>query len=113
MTSGSAVTLNQRLLAGGVAAVLDTATQETDETPAFDTGRSAATVIQVNRDRVDDGHLPVSSHLDFDSANGIYYWEAFFHAPLLIAQALNGAQRFGEAKQWYEYIFDPAHSRDR
>jgi hypothetical protein len=112
LTSGTAVTLNQRLLAGGVAAVLDTATQETDETPAFDTGRSAATVIQVNRDRVDD-HLPVSSHLDFDSANGIYYWEAFFHAPLLIAQALNGAQRFGEAKQWYEYIFDPAHSRDR
>ena len=76
LTSGTAVTLNQRLLAGGVAAVLDTATQETDETPAFDTGRSAATVIQVDRDRVDDGHLPISSHLDFDSANGIYYWEA-------------------------------------
>ena len=46
------------------------------------------TVIKVQRDRVDDAHLPVSSHLDFDSANGIYYWEAFFHAPLLIAQAL-------------------------
>src|SRR6185436_19260582 len=73
LTSGTAVTLNQRLLAGGVAAVLDTATQETDETPAFDTRRSAATVIQVQRGRVDEEHLPVSSHLDFDSANGLYY----------------------------------------
>jgi hypothetical protein len=113
LTSGTAVTLNQRLLSGGVAAVLDTATQETDETPAFNTRRSAATVIQVQADRVDEDHLPVSSHLDFDSANGLYYWEAFFHAPLLIAQALNNAQRFGEAKQWYEYIFDPTHGRDR
>ena len=87
--------------------MLDTATQETDETPAFDTRRSAGTVIQVRADRVDEAHLPVSSHLDFDSANGVYYWEAFFHAPLLIAQALNAAQRFAEAKQWYEYVFDP------
>ena len=112
LTTGTAVTLNRRLLAGGVAAVLDTATQETDETPAFDRTRSGATVIRVRPDRVDEAHLPVSSHLDFDSANGIYYWEAFFHAPLLIAQAFNAAQRFAEAKQWYEYVFDPTRARD-
>ena len=112
LTTGTAVTLNQRLLAGGVPAVLATSTQETDETPAFDKRRSSPTVIKVQRDRVDDAHLPVSSHLDFDSANGIYYWEAFFHAPLLIAQAFNEAQRFAEAKQWYEYVFDPTRARD-
>jgi Tc toxin complex TcA C-terminal TcB-binding domain/Neuraminidase-like domain/Hemopexin len=112
LTTGTAVTLNRRLLAGGVAAVLATATQETDETPAFDYQRSAGTVIKVWPDRVDDGYLPVSSYLDFDSANGIYYWEAFFHAPLLIANALNAAQRFGEAMQWYEYVFDPTRTGD-
>jgi hypothetical protein len=112
LTTGTAVTLNQRLLAGGVPAVLATSTQETDETPAFDKRRSSPTVIKVQRDRVDDAHLPVSSHLDFDSANGIYYWEAFFHAPLLIARAFNEAQRFAEAKQWYEYVFDPTRAGD-
>jgi hypothetical protein len=112
LTTGTAVTLNRRLLAGGVAAVLATATQETDETPAFDKQRSAGTVIKVRTDPVDDRYLPVSSHLDFDSANGIYYWEAFFHAPLLIANALNAAQRFAEAMQWYEYVFDPTRTRD-
>ena len=65
------------------------------------------TTIQINAARVDESQVPTSTHLDFDSANGIYYWEIFFHAPLLIAQALNGAQRFEEARQWYEYVFDP------
>ena len=51
--------------------------------------------------------MPVGSHLDFDSSNGLYYWEIFFHAPLLIAQALNDAQRFDDARRWYEYVFDP------
>ena len=112
LTTGTAVTLNQRLLAGGVPAVLAVETQETDETPGFDKERSADLVIKVRRERVDDAHLPVSSHLDFDSANGIYYWEIFFHAPLLIAQALNAGQRFAEAMQWYEFVFDPTRARD-
>jgi hypothetical protein len=47
--------------------------------------------------------------LDFRSANGLYYWEIFYHAPLLIAQALNNAQRFEDARQWYEYVFDPTN----
>ncbi|MFG1682588.1 hemopexin repeat-containing protein [Nonomuraea sp. NPDC049269] len=108
LTSSTASKLNQKLLAGGVAALLDTATQETDELPAFDTRFSDAVTIRVRPGRVEPDRLPGRSHLDFASANGGYYWEIFFHAPLLIAQALNAAQRFEEAKTWFEYVFDPA-----
>ena len=48
--------------------------------------------------------------LDFDSGGyfSTYNWELFFHAPLLIAKRLSVAQRFGEAKTWLEYVFNPA-----
>ncbi|MEV6304895.1 hemopexin repeat-containing protein [Actinoplanes sp. NPDC051861] len=106
LTSSTAFELNRRLLAGGVDALLSPETQEIDELPAFSTTRSDATTIQVP-DRVLTARMPTSSHLDFTSSNGTYYWEIFFHAPLLIAQVLNSAQRFEEARRWFEYIFDP------
>ncbi|MEV1238908.1 hemopexin repeat-containing protein [Nonomuraea sp. NPDC049750] len=104
LTSSTAYRLNKELLTGGVAALLAPETQETDELPAFSFDDSDATTIKV---RPQVAGTPSSSHLDFQSANGIYYWEIFFHAPLLIAQALNNAQRFEDARIWYEYVFDP------
>jgi hypothetical protein len=112
LTSGTAATLNQLLLAGGVPALLAPRAQEIDETPRFrrdtDTDVPATdTTVTVRARKVAPELLPASSHLDFESANGLYYWEIFFHAPVLLAQALNEAQRFDEARRWYEYIFDP------
>ncbi|WP_158557937.1 hemopexin repeat-containing protein [Spongiactinospora gelatinilytica] len=105
LTSSTAAELNLRLLAGGVDALLDPTTQELAELPAFSATVSDAKTVRVKPELA--ANVPVSSYLDFDSANGLYYWEIFFHAPLLIAQALNGAQRFEEARRWYEYVFDP------
>ncbi|HWQ12191.1 MAG TPA: hemopexin repeat-containing protein [Roseiflexaceae bacterium] len=105
LTTSTAYMLNQRLFAGGVPALLSVDTQETDELPAFSEREATPTSICVRKDRAE--HPPISSHLDFDSANGIYYWEIFFHAPFLIAQTLNAGQKFAEAKEWYEYIYDP------
>jgi hypothetical protein len=112
LTSGTAAALNQLLLAGGVPALLSPQAQEIDETPRFrrDSDRDTPptdTTVTVLADTVAPERLPASSHLDFESANGLYYWEIFFHAPLLIAQALNEAQRFDEARRWYSYVFDP------
>ncbi|WP_214318508.1 hemopexin repeat-containing protein [Nonomuraea sediminis] len=106
LTSSTAYKLNRELLTGGVDALLDPATQETDELPAFSPTTSNPTTIQV-RPQVHKAGTPASTHLDFQSANGIYYWEIFFHAPLLIAGALNEAQRFEDARHWYDYVFDP------
>ena len=107
LTTSTAYKLNQILFAGGVPSLLNLSTQETDELPAFSTQVSTATTIKVKPEKVDEENLPISSHLDFNSANGIYYWEVFFHAPFLIAQHLNTGQKFEAAKEWYEYIFDP------
>ncbi len=50
-----------------------------------------------------------SEGVDFDPDAGyaLYNWELFFHAPFLMAELLTNNQRFAEAKQWYEYIFNP------
>jgi len=42
-----------------------------------------------------------------DGAYSVYNWELFFHAPLLIANALSKNQRFDEAREWYHFIFNP------
>ncbi len=36
-----------------------------------------------------------------------YFQELFFHIPFLIADHLNSRQNFGDAYNWYRYIFDP------
>lgn len=43
-------------------------------------------------------------------AFSIYNWEAFFHAPLMIACKLSRNQRFEEAMRWFHYIFDPTNT---
>lgn len=43
---------------------------------------------------------------------GIYNWEVFFHAPMLIAQGLSANQQFAEARKWYHYIFNPTSNYD-
>ncbi|NES64341.1 MAG: hypothetical protein F6K24_03235, partial [Okeania sp. SIO2D1] len=43
----------------------------------------------------------------FSAAYGGYLWEIFFHIPFLIASTLNAHQRYNEARQWYQYIFNP------
>ncbi|HEY9623842.1 MAG TPA: neuraminidase-like domain-containing protein [Crinalium sp.] len=112
LTTSTAYRLNQEFFAGGLPRLLSLATQEIDDTPSFSFSDSQipshaiATTIKVKPNKV-SAKLPSSSHLDFSSANGIYYWEIFFHAPFLIAQALNLGQQFEAAKTWYEYIYDP------
>jgi hypothetical protein len=47
--------------------------------------------------------------ITFDSRAplGIYHWELFYHAPLIIADLLRQQQRFEEAQRWLQTIFDP------
>jgi hypothetical protein len=36
-----------------------------------------------------------------------YFWELFFHGPLMVANTLAGQQQFREAFAWFHYIFNP------
>lgn len=110
ITSSTAAALNGALFAGGVDRLLSLHTQEIEETPIFSSlpadANSPYTIV-VNDARVNLDTLPAAGGLDFGSANGIYYWEIFCHAPLLIAETLNTYQRFDEARLWYQRVFDP------
>lgn len=46
--------------------------------------------------------------LDFRGANGLYFWELFFHMPFLVGYLLNQERRFELAKHWYKYLFNPS-----
>ncbi|NHR07243.1 hypothetical protein HA052_18800 [Chromobacterium haemolyticum] len=45
--------------------------------------------------------------LEKDSANLLYFWELFFHAPFLIAYRLNLEGRYEEAQNWLRRLFEP------
>ncbi|CAC9592489.1 hypothetical protein [uncultured Gammaproteobacteria bacterium] len=40
-----------------------------------------------------------------------YYWELFFHAPILIAKNLSNQNKFEEAIDWLGHIFNPSKKR--
>lgn len=139
LTSGTSEVLAQKLLVGGIDALLSLTTQSTTELPLFvkkegdvldilgeDDDSLPMTLNDVRKNDVveyrswNDGtenlkylvRLPETGRLDFGSINGQYYWELFFHAPFLIAQTFNGAQDFEAARKWFEYIFDPTEQFD-
>lgn len=55
---------------------------------------------------------PDSAPLDepngaFNGANGLSFWELFFHLPHLVATRLRAEDRYQEAQNWLHYLFDP------
>ena len=55
---------------------------------------------------------PTGSEFDepngaFDGANGLHYWELFFHLPHLVYTRLRDEERFADAQKWLHYAFDP------
>lgn len=50
--------------------------------------------------------------IDFQGANGKYFWELFLYLPWLVAHRLNQEQQFEEAQNWINYIFAPGRAAD-
>ncbi|MFJ2487332.1 neuraminidase-like domain-containing protein [Pseudomonas sp. NPDC087639] len=48
----------------------------------------------------------------FNGANGLFFWELFFHLPHLMATRLRDEERFREAQNWLHYLFDPQAPAD-
>ncbi|MCG8293112.1 hypothetical protein [Pseudomonas entomophila] len=56
--------------------------------------------------RLEPGSYP--STVDFHSANGLYFWELFFHAPFLVAWLKRQNREYGEAwRSSTRHLFDP------
>src|SRR5581483_3140342 len=104
LTTSVAGGLRARLLAGGLDRLLSLDSQSLPE-PPFD----AFYLIPGSGDPppgVDRRHLPPKT-MDFDGAYGPYFWEIFFHAPLLVGRHLTASRAFEDAKRWYERIYNP------
>lgn len=48
----------------------------------------------------------------FDGANGLFFWELFFHLPHLVAKLLGNEERFADSQSWLHYVFDPQATAD-
>lgn len=46
--------------------------------------------------------------MDFDGANGRYFWELFFHMPHLVAHQLTQQLNYADAQDWLHYLFNPS-----
>ena len=90
----------------GIPALMERKTQLKDSGFSFDQSPSAERVGRF-RDAPTSTTRARSSTSTPDGAYASYNWELFFHAPLLIANALSRNQRFEEARDWYHFIFNP------
>ena len=75
----------------------------------FRSNISMGAVLDWSTQFPDEPKLPEGTEPNgpFDSSNGLFFWELFFHLPHLVACRLRDENRFLEAQQWLHYLFDP------
>ncbi|KPW48433.1 putative Insecticidal toxin protein, partial [Pseudomonas syringae pv. berberidis] len=64
---------------------------------------------QLQEPPIDDD--AIADLMDFEGANGLYFWELFLHLPFMISHRLNLEQRFTDAERWLGFIFDPGRKK--
>jgi len=120
----------QQLFANGIGGLMDRTTQlkgdfgyDADDPDKFDFGTYFQPVISKFDSIYSGAKLPAvtrNGHTDptpgypkddvdfnLQSGYGLYNWELFFHAPLMIAERLSQNQQFDDAERWYKFIFNP------
>lgn len=97
----SARELAARMFVGGVEELLALETQNAPVIPKVPFDRLSP-LSAVTPPAQYDG-----AQIDFNGPYGEYYWELFFHAPMLVADALALDQQYADAKRWLEYILNP------
>lgn len=55
----------------------------------------------------------LADQIDYSQCFGNYYFELFFHIPMLIADHLNASGKYREADYWYRFIYNPTAIKDR
>jgi hypothetical protein len=107
LTTGAVGRLIQVTTFGGIDALLSIKTQEADGPASLDFKRFYANKDEPPRRVIPPATLNGGA-VDFHGAYRPYFEEIFFHAPFFIASQLSANQHHEAAKDWYEYIFDPA-----
>ncbi|KVK96224.1 neuraminidase-like domain-containing protein [Burkholderia ubonensis] len=113
LTTSAIENLSAALEAGGIATLLALRQQQlpTDAAQPFSDLQPISETIPIGPSAGQPVMLAPECYfgrqVDFEGPFGQYYWELFFHAPLLVAKMLHDNQRFAEAETWLQYIFNP------
>jgi hypothetical protein len=101
LTTSAVHELSRRLFTEGLDGLLSLGAQQPPEHVRLPFDR-----LQPGPDVVPPA-IASGDQVSFDGPYGNYYWELFFHGPMLVARLLNSQQRFKDAQRWLEYIFKP------
>lgn len=101
LTTAASAPLNRAFFVGGIDALLSLHTQSIPVTPVLPFGRLAPSGQIVWPNAID------GAQVDFDGLYGQYFWELFYHGPMLVANSLAANQKFQDAISWFQYVFDP------
>ena len=102
-TSTAAVdTLSRKLFIGGVGEMLSLPSQQIPPVPVLPFARFAPNTNAITLPSAIDG-----AQVDFTGVYGGYYWEVFYHIPMLVAGTLSTNQQFAQAQNWFQYVFAP------
>lgn len=102
LSTGAITHLNRSLTLGNIDALLSLDSQQVPVKPVMPFDRLKPSADNLNYPNAIDG-----AQVDFDGLYKRYFWEIFYHGPMLIASGLNSNQQFQDAKKWFEYIFNP------
>lgn len=94
--------ISRALFVNGVDSLLALKTQEIPVVPVLPFDRFTPSATNLNWPSALD-----ATQVDFDGLYGQYFWEIFYHIPMLVAYSLNTNQKFQEAQTWLQYIFNP------
>lgn len=102
LSAGAVPGMKRRLLMGGVDSLLSPDTQLIPVKPVLPFER-----LKPNFELIEGPAMSDGTGADFDGLYGNYYWEVFYHLPMLAAQSLRSHGQFEEAVRWMEYVFNP------
>ncbi|BBS37426.1 hypothetical protein WP5S18E01_22730 [Enterobacter cloacae] len=97
--------ISRALFVGGVDSLLNLKIQQIPVLPVLPFERFTPSTTGLNWPSALD-----ATQVDFDGLYGQYFWEIFYHIPMLVAAGLNTNQQFQEAQTWLQYVFNPTEA---
>lgn len=101
LTTGAIHNLSRKLFTGGLDSLLSLESQQPPVKVTLPFARLKAEGQVIPPD------VAFGDQVSFQGPYGNYYWELFFHGPMLVSKLLSRNQQFEEAENWLKYIFDP------
>ena len=102
MSTAAVAKLSRLLFVGGVDELLRLETQQIPVVPVLPFDRLSPSPTSIKWPAALDG-----TQVDFDGLYGQYFWEIFYHIPMLLAYQLTTGQQFQDAQGWQQRVFNP------